>query len=173
MEGFDGGGLVSTSAKTGEPTDILSLLEREDHITETNRRQVERYMRTWGVSALDALLKSHVMPEPELANALAVILKLDRVYNVGTMTLAEESLTVVPFRRAREWCCLVARSESGKLELVLADPTRVARISEIKQGLKKELALSVAERSDIVRAIDELYPLSAQLPHLYGAPSSH
>ena len=155
-----------------EPTDILFVLEREDHVTETSRRLVERYMRTWSCSALDALIRTHVMPEAELANALASILKIDRVYHINTLTFADVSLAVLPFRRAREWVCLVVRQESGQLELVIADPTRTDRISEIKQGLKMELTLSVAERSDIVRAIDELYPLSAQLPSLYGSANS-
>lgn len=161
----------------GEPCDILSVLEREDLITGTGRRLVESYMNTWEVSALDALLSTHMMAEADLANALAKILKIDRLYHVHTMSIAEEALAVLPFKRARAWQCLVIRGSEradggtltqGRLELVLADPTRSDRIIEIKQGLKQELTLSVAERSDIVRAIDELYPLSAQLPSLYG-----
>lgn len=151
-----------------EPCDILLILEREEHITETNRRLVERFMRTWGTSALDALLDTHLIPEAELANVLAQIMQIDRLYHVNTLTLAAEGLAVLPFRRAREWECLIVQGDAGRLELVLADPTRGDRIAEIKQGLKCELTLSVAERSDIVRAIDELYPLAAQLPSLYG-----
>jgi hypothetical protein len=108
------------------------------------------------------------MSEPGLANALARSLKIDRLHHLRSLTLAEDTLDIITFKRAREWECIALRGPKGELDVVFADPTRKDRIDEIKQGLKRDFTLSVAERTDIVRAVDELYPLSAQLPSLYG-----
>ena len=146
---------------------LLEGLEAAGAITATTRSMIQRFMTTWQVSAFHALLMTEVLSEAEVASALAEALSLPRLYHVRTMQIAEEALPVVTFRRAREWECLPLKGEGGKVELVLADPTRQDRIDEIRRGLKSEMTLSVGERSDIVRAIDELYPLSAQLPSLY------
>lgn len=153
--------------RSPEPCDILWVLEEDGAITPANRMVLERFVQTWGVSAPRAITLTNVLSEAELANALAKVLDIDRGYDVAVMQLLEESVDVLPFRRAREWECLVVRGDAGAAHLVMADPTRVDRINEIKQGLARELSLSVGERSDIVRAIDELYPLSAQLPSLH------
>ncbi len=147
---------------------LLALLEKDHYITKSSRHAIELYMSRWQVSAFEALLSAELMSESALANALARSLKLDRIYHLRTFHLAEDTLDIMTFKRAREWECLALVGEDGKLDMVFADPTREDRINEIKQGLKRDFTLSVAERSDIVRAVDELYPLSAQLPSLYG-----
>jgi hypothetical protein len=146
---------------------LLDALVSDDSLSPAGRAMLERYMKTWGVSAFHAVLATELMSEAELANALARNLSLPRLYHLPTLMLAEEALAGVPFRRAREWECLPLKGEGGGVELVLADPTRNDRIDEIKQGLRIEFTLAVAERSDILKAIDELYPLATQLPSLY------
>lgn len=151
--------------------DLLLLLEREDYLTKASRLAVERYVAKWQVSPFHALLMTELMSESALANALARSLKIDRLHHLRSLKLAEDTLDIITFKRAREWECIPLTGDGGKdgtLDLVFADPTAKDRINEIKQGLKRDFALSVAERSDIVRAVDELYPLSAQLPSLYG-----
>jgi hypothetical protein len=152
-------------------SDLLTLLEKENYLTKTNRLVIERFVQRWEVSPFHALLMTELLSESQLANALARSLKLDRLHHLRTLKLAEDTLDIITFRRAREWECIALVADEragGGLELVFADPTRKDRIDEIKQGLKRDFALSVAERTDIVRAVDELYPLSAQLPSLYG-----
>lgn len=149
---------------------LLHLLEKEDYLSRTNRLVVERFVQRWEVSPFHALLMTELMSEAALANALARALKVDRLHHLRTLKLAEDTLQIITFKRAREWECVALVSDKahgGGLEVVFADPTRKDRIDEIKQGLKRDFALSVAERTDIVRAVDELYPLSAQLPSLY------
>jgi len=148
---------------------LLAELEKEACITATSRTMIERFMTRWDVSAYHALLMTELLTESELANALAKSLGLPRLYNLRALSFADEAIAVLPFKRAREWECLPLRSEGAHegLELVCADPTRQDRIDELRQGLKCEITLAVGERSDIVKAIDELYPLSAQLPSLY------
>jgi hypothetical protein len=82
----------------------------------------------------------------------------------------EEALKIIGFRRARDWECVAVASDGG-LDLVLADPTQKERIGVLRRELNRELTLAVAERSDIVEAIDELFPLPDQLPSLFGSCS--
>lgn len=148
---------------------LLELLEREDYLSRTNRQVVERFVQRWAVSPFHALLMTELMSEASLANALAGSLKIDRLHHLRSLKLSEDALQIITFKRAREWECIaVIGDAAGTLEVVFADPTRKDRIDEIKQGLKRDFTLSVAERTDIVRAVDELYPLSAQLPSLYA-----
>jgi hypothetical protein len=149
-------------------TRLLQALVKDDCLTVTSCGMIERYMKTWDVSAFHALLESALMSEAELANALARTLAIPRLYHLPSLKLAEEATAAVTFRRAREWECLPLRGEGGGVELVLADPTRDDRIGEIKRGLTVEITLAVAERSDILKAVDELYPLALQLPSLYS-----
>ncbi len=150
---------------------LLHLLEREEYLTRTNRMVVERFVERWQVSPFHALLMTELMSEPALANALARSLKIDCLHHLRSLKLAEDTLDIITFKRAREWECVGLVGAGGELDVVFADPTRKDRIDEIKQGLNRGFTLSVAERTDIVRAVDELYPLSAQLPSLYGQSS--
>lgn len=160
-----------TLDSAGASAHLLGSLERENTITANIRGMIERFMQKWQVSAFHALLMTELLTEAELANALANAHGLPRIYHVRGSTIAEGAAVALPFRRAREWECLLVQvggDGSVKPELVLADPTRTDRINEVRQKYPGELTLAVAERSDILKAIDELYPLSEQLPSLYG-----
>lgn len=147
---------------------LLDLLVEDEHITASMRDMLTHYMQTWQVSAFHALLMTEVIDEAELADALAASLGIDRLFQVRSLPLAEEASVKIGFARAREWECLALQSESGRIDLVAADPTRIDRIALLRRELACELTLAVAERSDIVGAIDELFPLSSQLPSLFG-----
>ena len=148
--------------------DLLPLLVRGGFITQSVRRLVERFTARWDVTPFHALLLTEVMAEQDLADALAKLLGVDRIFNVRTATVDEEALKIIGFQRARQWECLVLKTEHGTRDLVIADPSRNDRTQQLKQELKLEMTLAVAERSDIVGAIDELFPLSAQLPSLFA-----
>ena len=149
------------------PSDILTLLVKGGFVTPTLRRIIEGFAKKWDLSPFHALLITEVMPENDLADALATLCSVDRLFHVVSLGVDEEALKIIGFKRAREWECIALKTEDGMLDLVFADPTRSERTAQLKQELKRELTLAVAERSDIVRAIDELYPLSSQLPGLF------
>jgi len=152
----------------GCSTRLLDVFVAKGVITPTNRRVLERFMATWDVSAYHGLLLTKLLAEEELADSLASALKLPRRYHFLDAQLDESTLTVLDFSRARAWECLPIRAADGGLVVVFADASRIDRISEIKQGLKREFTLAVAALSATLKAIDELYPLAAQLPSLYG-----
>lgn len=148
--------------------DILAMLTKGGFVTPTIKRIIEAFGKKWGVSPFHALLITEVLPENDLADALATLCSVDRLFHVASLGVDEEALKIIGFKRAREWECIALKAEDGKLDLVFADPTRTDRTEQLKQELKRELTLAVAERSDIVGAIDELFPLSAQLPSLFS-----
>jgi hypothetical protein len=150
--------------------DLLTLLVGGGHLSPSLKAIVAGYAQRWAISPFHALLETSVMDEADLADALGATLAIDRMYHLLGQPVDEEALKIIGFRRAREWECLALTSDGG-LDLVLADPTQKDRIGVLRRELNCELTLAVAERSDIVGAIDELFPLPAQLPSLFGACS--
>lgn len=167
---------ASPETVEGKSGDILALLEGQRAITTAGRLMLENYCRRWRVSAFHALLATEVLEESQLADALAAGLGIDRLYAVTSLRPAEEAIKAIGFRRAREWEVmafvseLVAEGEDGTVhvDVAFADPTQYDRIDVLRRELKCEFNLSVAERSDIVSSIDELFPLAEQLPSLFG-----
>lgn len=155
---------------TSDQLDILALLVKGGFLTPTIRRVVDAFAKRWDISPFHSLLITEVMPEHDLADALATLCSVDRLFHVASLGVDDEALKVIGFKRAREWECIALKTEDGGLDLVFADPTRLDRSRQLKQELKRELTLAVAERSDIVGAIDELFPLAAQLPSLFNIP---
>lgn len=137
-------------------------------LTEANAVVLRRFVEVWKISPFHAVLQTHLMPEEQLADALASTAKVDRVYNVSASQIDEAAAAAIGYRKSRAWECLPIKSEhnDGKVELVIADPTQSERIAALRRLINTEITLSVAERSDIVKAIDELYPLPLQLPSL-------
>jgi hypothetical protein len=156
---------------TNDSLDILEILEKSGQITPTIRRMIESFAAKWRISPFHALLQTEVMNETALADALALALGIDRLFQVQSLPPAEEALHIIGFRRAREWECMAFQAESGRLDLTCADPTQKDRIGVLRRELNCELTLAVAERSDIVGAIDELFPLADQLPSLFSPTS--
>lgn len=158
-------------AQHSEVDEAVSLLVRGGYLTQANRLMLERFMTRWQKSAVDAILLLHLMTETELADAFAQLLDLPRAYALRHHKLHEAAASQVGFARSRLWECIpIINNNNGLpgLEVVVADPTQTLRWAELRRELGQQLTLSVAERSDIVSAIDELYPLSAQLPELFN-----
>lgn len=150
--------------------DLLTRLVKGRFITPSSRRMLELFVRRWEVSPLHAILQTEVMPESELADAMAELYKVDRVFQVASLPISKEALRIIGFARARQRECLPVgdfEGRTGRFEIILADPSEKDWIDQLKQELKRELTLAVGERSDIVRAIDQLYPLAEQLPSFY------
>jgi hypothetical protein len=147
---------------------MLAVLVKGDYLAPAAAAMLKRFMARWQVSAFEALMQTALLPEGELATALASLYHVDRLHHLDGVRLAADAPALVPFPLARQEAALLAAAGEGRLELIVADPSPRDLFDVLKQGLKRELTLAVAERSDILRAIDELYPLPAQLPHLFG-----
>src|SRR5262245_5585695 len=112
--------------------DLLSLLVKGGFLTPTTRRVIENFARRWDMSPFHALLVTEVMSEHDLADALATLCSVDRLFHVASLGVDEETLKILGFKRAREWECIVLKTEDGTFDLVLADPTRTDRHRQLK-----------------------------------------
>jgi hypothetical protein len=140
---------------------VLNLLEKSGDLSPTSRRVITRYMSTWSCDALTALTETHILSEAALAERLAEAFQAPLIRGLNKLSIDLDSLEIVPFQRARDWQMIMLVDESGTKRLVVSSPACVDRIEKIREALPFGFTLSVGERSDIVRAIDELYPLAA------------
>lgn len=147
---------------------VLNLLESSGDLSPTGRLVISRYMRTWSCDALRALTETHLLTEGALAERLAEAFQAPLIRGLNKLSIILESLDVLPFQQARNWEMILVVDETATKRLVVASPACLDRIEKIREALPFGFTLSVGERSDIVRAIDELYPLAAQLPSLHG-----
>ena len=125
------------------------------------------YRDRWSLSEYEVILTTRQLTEAQMADALASVLRLDRVYSVRSLDFDHKSLESIAFAeaRARRWLAVGPRPESGvSFEVIVADPTDYDALAELSARIPQEITLAVAERSDIVEAIDELYPLALQVP---------
>ena len=145
---------------------LLSALVAEGQLTPTARRLVERFAEEWSLSALRSVLMSELMTESDLANFSAHRLGLTRLYNLQSGVLAPGAARFVSFAEARRHLWLPLAREGGGTELVVADPWQPEAHQRLVASGQAQIALAVAERSDILKATFELYPLEDQLPSL-------
>ncbi len=150
---------------------IFEILLEEEVILPKTAEITLAYAKKWNMSGYHALLATHVVTEVTIADTLAKALKIDRIWHVKSFEPDAKSLTILPFRRCREWEMLpigASLTRPDRFEVVMADPTRTDYISKLEEIVGEQLTLAVSDRSDIVSAIDSVYPLTEQLPGLYG-----
>jgi len=154
----------------GPKFDILDLFLENKIIKPDIAEMARNYAKKWRMSGFHAVLATHIMSESGLADTLGKLLKVDRVWQVKTLDFDYNALKILSFKQSREWELLIAgpsHSHANKIEVVMADPTRIDYVEYIEKQLQAELTLAVSERKDIVSAIDQIYPLEDQLPGLY------
>ena len=147
---------------------VLDLLQKREVLSPIGRLIIERYMKSWQCDALAALTETHQITENSLAKNLAEGFGIQITHDLLRYQWAPESLAALPFIRARSWEMIMVTQSGGEQRLVVANPAHVGRIQQVHHACPAGFTLSVGERSDIVRAIDELYPLAAQLPSLHA-----
>jgi hypothetical protein len=155
--------------------EIFDILLEGEVLSPMTTKITRAYAEKWNMSGYHAILATHVLSEAFLADALGKLLKIDRIWQVKSFEPDDKSLVILPFRRCREWEVMPIGASSthpDKIEIVMADPTRTDYIQELEKVAGEQLTLAVSERSDIVSAIDLVYPLSDQLPGLYGPMES-
>jgi len=157
---------------TEAPNSILTLLHENKLLSEANLVALQAYATNWSVSPFVAIIETNVMSEQDLADHLAEILKIDRVYHLSALNPSAQALKALGFKRAKAWECFPAgwRDEEHRVfEAIFADPTSAEdKIRDLAAELECEIALAVGERSDIVGTIDVQFPLAEQLPSLFN-----
>ena len=148
---------------------ILDLFRASEAISDSTFDVVKKFAVTCGCSGYLALLETHVFDESQLTDLLASLMKIDRIYNVSTLSVSTDLLASLPYELALKFECLplnLSHAGGQKHEVLFADPTDEEAQVRLRQLLGCELSLAVGERSDIVNAINRLYPVERQLPSL-------
>ncbi len=137
-------------------------------MTPINVRMLEIFVDTWHCSPLQAIIDTHLMTEPELANVLATMFQMDRLYSLKNHRVDQKSIELLSFKESKENVAVLLVDESGRYDLVVADPSDQEYITGLRSKVTVSFTLAVCERREIVRAIDEKYPLVSQLPTMMG-----
>lgn len=149
-------------------TSLFDCLQERKYLTLANVRVLKAFADKWGCSPLQAIIDTNLMTEGDVANALAAIFQIDRVWGLRNHRIDDKCLNLLGFREAKDRAMVLLTDESGRYDLVTADPSDRTYITGLKKKSPVQFTLAVGERSDIVRAIDEKYPLGAQLPTIIG-----
>ncbi|MBC7533540.1 MAG: hypothetical protein H7318_18365 [Oligoflexus sp.] len=145
---------------------LLLDLEKNEYISQTNVRIIEKYCGRWSVSAYHALLQTHMLTEHDLADAIAETYNIDRVYSFDKNDIDLSILRKVSYADAlRYQCCAPHRDEKGSYLVYIVDPTNPSLMAFLAQNLDG-FRLVVVDLTLISRSIEEAYPLELQLPSL-------
>ena len=97
---------------------LLEALEDAGYITSTNVRMLAIFAEKWEVSSYDALLQTHIMAEQSLADAIAEVFKLDRLYSFDPSDVDFEALAMISWSEALEYGCFVPyRDDDGTFQV--------------------------------------------------------
>ena len=150
-------------------TKILEILRSEGVLSDSTGRLVHNYMNRWKISGYTALLDTHIFNEAYLADILARTLRIVRIYNVLSIGTNKEVCDLLPYKEAITRCCMPVSwvgNNKDTVEILFCDPTDDQNIEEVKKIMGCNLNLAVAERSEIIDAINNGYPIEAQIPEI-------
>ncbi|MCX6127984.1 MAG: hypothetical protein NTX25_02835 [Proteobacteria bacterium] len=145
---------------------LLTALEEAGYITKTNVRMFNHYAEKWGIGTYLTLLQTHVLADHSLADAIAEVFKLDRLYSFDVSDVEEDALSMISFYEAWEYACFVPyRDEDGTFQACLLDPQDERVIQFLSQRLPRFQPL-ILDRRLLYRSIEDAYPLERQIPSI-------
>ncbi len=150
---------------------ILTLLNTSGHLSDSNVKMLMNFCKKWNTSGFNAILETRLMSESDLADTLAESLRIDRIFHLRSLNFEREAYKKVGFKRAKKFVCLPVgfiKSNSKFFEMVVADPTTCdSWLKQLKEEFDCEIRIAIAEKGEILKALDELFPISEQIPDLY------
>jgi hypothetical protein len=145
---------------------LLEALEDAGYITSTNVRMLSIYAEKWSVTTYNALLQTHIMAEHSLADAIAEVFKLDRLYSFDASDVDAESLAMIGWSEAQEYQCFIPyRDDDGTFQVCLLDPLNEKVLQFLGHRLPRFRPVILDQRM-MYRSIEEAYPLERQIPTL-------
>lgn len=149
---------------------LLKEFVSQGYIDPLISKSVVHYMEKWEKSSLHAILDIHLLTEHEVADVSSRLFKVSRILDLRAHTFEVDVLRRLPFKLASEVEAIALGKDEynqGNIILVVADPSQTESIEKIKNMLGCQITLGVAERSDILWAINEFYDLKDQVPSLF------
>lgn len=149
---------------------LLEALEDAGYITSTNVRMLSMYAERWRASPYEALLETHIMAEHSLADAIAEVFKLDRLYSFDASDVDSEAIAMISWPEAREYNCFIPyRDDDGTFQVCMLDPLDDRVLQFLSQRLPRFRPV-IMDKRVMCRSIEEAYPLERQIPTLLQLP---
>ncbi|MBP9707117.1 MAG: hypothetical protein KBD78_05690 [Oligoflexales bacterium] len=150
---------------------LLDVFRQHKIIDPSIESIMKNYMEKWGCSCTQAILEIHLMSETELANHLAQIFNVTRILDIREFPYDKNVIRLLPYSFAKQRECLaISRDEfdHAAVTVVMADPSDIDAIENVKKILGGKVFFAVTERMDLNEAIDSFYSLEDQLPILFA-----
>ncbi len=149
---------------------LLEALEDAGYITSTNVRMLGIYAEKWKVTTYESLLETHIMAEHSLADAIAEVFKLDRLYSFDASDVDSEALAMIAWPEAQVYKCFIPyRYDDGIFQVCMLDPLDEKVLQFLGQRLPRFRPV-IMDRRMMYRSIEEAYPLERQIPTLLQLP---
>ena len=143
---------------------IFDLLLEKQIISMSTFKMVEKFCLKWQISGFHGLLETNIFEETELADILAEVMKMDRIYEIMCEKDNSNLQTKIVYKRARQIECFPRYyGDNDDIEIIIADPTQRDLIAKLRQEFDSETHFSVGTRGDILNAIDKHYSIDEQL----------
>lgn len=147
---------------------LLQALQDAGYLTPTNVQVVAHFAQKWNLSTYDATLQTHILAEHSLADAISEVFKLDRLYSFDPADVDPSALIKVSYAEAQlHQCFVLNRDDDGTLQACVLNPLDDRVMSFLESRLQRFRPL-VLDRRLMNRSIEEAYPLSLQIPSVFG-----
>jgi hypothetical protein len=146
---------------------LLHILKNRGLMSPSTHKVISTFMSKWNVDVFRAVIETHLVDESRIADILSEELKLPRLGRLRMLSVSDDVLMAIPYDVALECAVFPFEiSESGRLHIVIADPSDTVTIQRIGSVTKRVVEVFVGERSEIISAVQMHYPLAMQLPSL-------
>ena len=136
------------------------ILLQEGLVTASQLQEAIKFHKTSGKRLGEALISLHYMTETQLAEILARQMNLPyRRFDKGELRPANDPLLkkIIPDKIIRTHLVLPLQKEGKNLTVAVADPFDLLFLDNLKKITNCRILPSVATRSDLIRAIEEVY----------------
>ena len=150
---------------------IFEILRDRGLFSATTQKMTVGFMQRWGIDAFRAVIETHLVEEGKIADILSEDLKIPRLSKVRALNVVKDVFEFISYDVALEHTVFPFELKSdGTLKVAFADPSCKEKLDRIQAAAQCLIEPYVAERSEVISAIQRHYPLSKQLPSLLSSP---
>lgn len=146
---------------------IFEMLRERGLFSLSTQKMAVGFMERWGVDAFRAVIETHLVEESKIADILCDELKMPRLSRVRTLHVEEDVFEFIAYDMALDYTIFPFELKNdGTLKVAFADPSSKQKLEKVQDLARRPVEPYIAERSEIISAIQRHYPLSKQLPSL-------
>jgi hypothetical protein len=146
---------------------IFEILRDRGLFSASTQKIVGGFMERWGVDVFRAVIETHLIEEPKIADILSEEFNIPRLKRVRNLYVEKSIFEFICYEAALEHTVFPFELKTdGTLKVAVADPSPPQKLSQISSLAEKPIEPYVTERSEIISSIQRHYPLSKQLPSL-------